>query len=313
MNKLHFLLVIGLLSIFTSCKRGINLDEIKAMEAGAAKESAMCYYENGFVLGQPLQAMEEFEIRSKPNVKIDADIAVNKGDSIIPISLKVIPTEKSEYTMAELHIIRDGKIVAEGWIPIGVFADYIGPFAWTSVLYDWDGWLISIIVFGIFIIGIHRLWLWLYGMIQERRNKPDCTDCDFKFIFFFLASSLALGGMFTYLAFNKEITASLFYNPDITAHWSEYPFVVKLLPFLILFFVITSIGMLVEMIVKMKSGWAILHFIGWFSIGATAIALTVVLSWIIYMLIAAFGAFIVFGLLGGGGSDEYVVVRRSRW
>ncbi|MDR1864713.1 MAG: DUF6261 family protein [Bacteroidales bacterium] len=83
------------------------------------------------------------------------------------------------------------------------------------------------------------------------------------------------------------------YHPDFVRHWSEYPFAVRLLPFLTGLWALSFAGMFVEMVWKMKSGWFLRHFIGGASLGFLSIALVLPASWLIYILLPAIMGFLV--------------------
>lgn len=330
------------ITAFASCKRGINADDILTMEEGASRDSAICYYSFGFYLNQPLQAVDTFSVSKEPyngeksaRNKIDfegktysGDIMVLKGDTLIPTNIFVYHTGKetnilwsykqvaSEVWSIKFKIIRDGKPVDEGWNTYDMhFVKDIAPFAWTAIFHDWDAWVASFIFFGGFLVLIHRLWLWIYRKIQKRRQKPDITRCGLKLHFVFVGFSFLIAVMCIYFAFNASVVSNLYYNPNMIIHWSEYPFVVKLFPFLLLLFVATMVGMFIEMMKKMKSAWFIIHFIGWFALGCFTIGMTLLASWLFYIMICSILPFFIYYLFSNnslakaaaGGSGKSIV------
>ncbi len=304
-------LCLCVLMAFSSCQRGISIDEIAAMEKGAARDSAICYYKFGFYLNQPLQAADTFAIDKEPEASKNlsskvtvgdktyvGDILVNKGDTLIPVAFNVIQGQESEYWSIQLHVIRNGEVAAKGWNVFGpLFIKDVIPFAWTSIFHDWDAWVLSLILFGGFLVLCHRLWLWIYRKIQRRRDRQDITKCGLIFHFVFVGVSFLIAAMCVYFAFNPAALCSMYYNPDIFGHWSEYSLLVKFFPLLLLLFVVTAVAMFLEMMRKMASGWFVIHFIGWFALGCLTIGLTLLASWLLYLIIVSVLPFVIFGLV----------------
>ncbi|MDR1730007.1 MAG: hypothetical protein LBR52_05030 [Prevotellaceae bacterium] len=324
------LLCLCTIAAFSSCKRGLKADDILAIEDKAARDSMICYYLCGFYLNQPLEAADTFAIRKEPytgkqkdfseitvgDKTYSGEILVHKGDTLIPAEIFVYSTgaqynflyghkqRDAEIISVKLKIIRDGKAAAEGWKTYNTFfVKEIAPFAWTAIFGDWDNWVISFIIFGGFLVLVHRLWLWIYRKVQKFRDARDATDSGLKLHFVFVGCCFLIAVMCVYLAFNTAVLSSLYFNPDIFAHWSEYPFVVKLFPFLILITAVSAAGMFIEMMKKMKSPWFIIHFIGWFALGCLIIGLTLLTSWLLYILILAALPFVFFLFKGGGGGS----------
>ena len=276
MNKL--LCLVALFGVITSCERGIDLKEIEAMKAGAVKDSALLYYHHGLQIGEPLQAMQDFELREKPT-EGDSDIAVNKGDTLIPTGIMTPPKGS---IMVKMKAIRGGKIVAEGWKRAGSrFAEDVGPLAWSALFFNWSDWSLSLLILCILVIVLHRGWKWLYVMIQNRRRKSLCTNCRLKFKPFYYISASFAAFILAYIACRGGVASSLYYHPDIFAHWSEYPFIVKLLPIAVALLTVAIVGLFIEMIVKMKSVWIPIPFIGTLARGVVMIvALVMLFQWI---------------------------------
>lgn len=133
----------------------------------------------------------------------------------------------------------------------------------------------------------------------------------------------ALVGLFVfYVDYNEDLVNSLKFNPDFFAHFSEYPFLLKLLPLMVLLWLASTIGMLWEMIKKFRTLWLIIYFPGIWSIGFLIITLVFATSWLIYFILPTVVIFAIMALTkdssfvkameSGGGSGKRTIGYNSQ-
>jgi hypothetical protein len=174
---------------------------------------------------------------------------------------------------------------------------------------SWKVWIAWFIILGGLIVLAHRL-----GFVRPHRkeieesNEPDETKGIFTYVFTLFG--FLLGIVFIYFYFNPSEIASLYFNPNIFAHWSEYAPIVKSFPFLLILFVASAVGMFFEMKKKMSHiGLVIIHFIGWLAMGffvmGTILFVAISLyALFMFLLPAAYFLLGGFGKGGGGGGGK---------
>ncbi len=323
-------------TLFTSCYRQLKIKDIKAIENTEERISTWCYYYNGYYLQQPLKARTNFLLnkhhyetgvdRKLPEQYIGdeflglGDFIVLAGDTLIPLDyvwctngktssvfLDRPFAPKNEWVETKFQVIRDGKVAGEGWKGFRgtISGKYLEPYAWTRIFADWKGWMAGLIFFGGFFALIHRIGLKIYRKKKRKKGEVDITK-GMYFPFIYVIFALLLGGLFIYLFFNPSEAASLYYNPNIIKHWSEYALVVKSLPFLLTFLILSAIIMFFEMKKKMKSFGFIFHYIGWLATGLFFLGMMLLSGLTVYALFIFILPFIaiMFSKGFGGGSSQ---------
>ncbi len=91
--------------------------------------------------------------------------------------------------------------------------------------------------------------------------------------------------MYFFIDFSKPLTYALRFNPDFFAHWSEYPLIVKMLPFIGGLWIIMGIAMLFEMIIKYRTLWLIIYYPAKIAIGVLIVSAVILASWLIYIIL----------------------------
>lgn len=347
MKRNRFFILLALIGLsttmmFTSCKRQLKRVDIRTIESTEEQNSMWCYFYNGYYLNQPLKARQNFLLDNEhyqKDVKRDSqkqylgeeflgygDFIVLKGDRVIPIEIvrcsKYKPTntvfdapfsKKDDWIETKFQVVRDGKVVGEGWQDFRLVRSsyYLAPFTWTVMFGNWKSWIAWFIILGGLIVLVHRLMLRSHRRDLERNNEPDETK-GMYLPYIYTAFSFLLGIVFIYLYFCPSEVASLYFNPNIFAHWSEYATMVKAFPFLLILFIATAVGMFFEMNNKMPDiGAVILHFIGWLAMGFfvmgailfLAISLYALFLFLLPLAILLFGGSIS-GSGGGGGGGK---------
>lgn len=326
------------LLLFSSCERGINYAEIEAMPDGAAKDSAMLYYYQGLQAGDKVRVEKSTDpernvaederipiyLISSPDIKRNEKniCQVFRGDTLqilgeyrrdISRGKFMQKTDYSEYV--KVRAIKNGKSSGEGWIYIAGLEPL--QHNWAYVFYHSDDTVALLFIFGGLLLVFYLLWKLIYWIIEGKIRKKDCFWQGKKIYFkavYLLMSALA-GLVIFYVTFNDALVNSLKFNPDFFAHFSEYPFLLKLLPVVTLLWLASAIGMLCEMINKFRTFWLIVYFPGIWSIGWLIISLVFVTGWLIYIILPTVIIFIIMifagktddatgGVLSGGGNKK---------
>jgi hypothetical protein len=341
----YALLYFCVLILSTSCKRGINIDAIEAMGKGAAKDSAMLYYYLGLKPGDrvriekstrpeydamqdanlPLYLTTSPEIKRDKNLKVLNQVCqVFRGDTLQVVGEynqsewnKEFMQKQNYSRFVKVRAVKNGKIAGEGWF----YANGLLPLQhnWAVVFYQPVDVLAVLFIFGSLILVVYLLWKLIYWLIEDKIRKKDCFWQDEKIYFkaAYLIMSTLVGLMVFYVDYNDELVNSLKFNPNFFAHFSEYPFLLKLLPAIALLWVVSTVGMLWEMIKKFHTLWLIIYFPGIWSIGFLLVALVFAVSWLIYLILPMVVGFVIMmfaskaddatgGLIskGGGGSKK---------
>ena len=313
------------ISVLCSCQRGIDITKIEAMPEGAAKDSAMLYYYQGvrpgdFVIVKKSTKDELNEINdsaipiyltTSAEVKRDQDLNVTnkvcqifRGDTLQIVGGydKSLSREKfmkkTDYSHAVIvKAIKNGKTVGEGWCDAGMFNPL--QHNWAIVFYQPQDVLALLFIFGGAFFLVFLLWKLIYWLVVSKIRKNVCFYQRDKIYFkaIYLIVSALVGLFIFYVDYNEDLVSSLKFNPDFFAHFSEYPFMLKLLPLMILLWIASTIGMLWEMIKKFKTWWLIIYFPGIWSIGFLIIALIFATSWLIYFILPTVVAFAIMALV----------------
>jgi hypothetical protein len=315
------------------------------MSEGAAKDSAMLYYCLGLRSGDRVRveksAKPEYDsirdvnhplyLTTSPEIKRDKDLKVLnrvcrvfRGDTLQIVGEyrqnkwnKKFMQKQNYSRFVKVRAVKNGKIAGEGWF----HADGLLPLQhnWAVVFYQPGDVLALLFVFGGFILAVYLLWKLIYRLIERKIRKKDCfwQDKKIRFKAVYLMMSILAGLMVFYVDYNDELVNSLKFNPDFFAHFSEYPFLLKLLPAVALLWVASTVGMLWEMIKKFRTLWLIIYFPGIWSIGFLLVALVFAASWLIYFILPTVVGFVIMifagkaddatgGLIskGGGGSKK---------
>ena len=269
------------ISVLCSCQRGIDITKIEAMPEGAAKDSAMLYYYQGvrpgdFVIVKKSTKDELNEINdsaipiyltTSAEVKRDQDLNVTnkvcqifRGDTLQIVGGydKSLSREKfmqkTDYSHAVIvKAIKNGKTVGEGWCDAGMFNPL--QHNWAIVFYQPQDVLALLFIFGGAFFLVFLLWKLIYWLVVSKIRKNVCFYQRDKIYFkaIYLIVSALVGLFIFYVDYNEDLVSSLKFNPDFFAHFSEYPFMLKLLPLMILLWIASTIGMLWEMIKKFKT------------------------------------------------------------
>jgi hypothetical protein len=283
------------------------------MSPGAAQDSARLHYDYGMTMGEQLVVYPHGKIvdfglykRAQTLAQdeyVEPDIQLAFGDTIVPVAYRSFSFESDRgngvktrtANLIQFDLIKNGKVSATGW---STYEPEYAPMKWTRFLGDYVALIIVLTVVGFAFAIIYWLWLWIYRKIQDWRGREDVTDEDiwFKYIYVFL--SLALSLLCVYLVHNEEEALNIYYHPDMFAHWSEYATLTKFIPFVVMLWLVSIVAMGVEMLVKMRSIWFIMTYIGWLFIGFLIIGLTLIASWIIYIMLPSVLAFLVVMLFG---------------
>ena len=312
------------ISVLCSCQRGIDITKIEAMPEGAAKDSAMLYYYQGvrpgdFVTVKKSTKDELNEINdsaipiyltTSAEVKRDQDLNVTnkvcqifRGDTLQIVGGydKSLSREKfmqkTDYSHAVIvKAIKNGKTVGEGWCDAGMFNPL--QHNWAIVFYQPQDVLALLFIFGGAFFLVFLLWKLIYWLVVSKIRKNVCFYQRDKIYFkaIYLIVSALVGLFIFYVDYNEDLVSSLKFNPDFFAHFSEYPFMLKLLPLMILLWIASTIGMMWEMIKKFKTWWLI-YFPGIWSIGFLIIALIFATSWLIYFILPTVVAFAIMALV----------------
>ena len=313
------------ISVLCSCQRGIDITKIEAMPEGAAKDSAMLYYYQGvrpgdFVTVKKSTKDELNEINdsaipiyltTSAEVKRDQDLNVTnkvcqifRGDTLQIVGGydKSLSREKfmqkTDYSHAVIvKAIKNGKTVGEGWCDAGMFNPL--QHNWAIVFYQPQDVLALLFIFGGAFFLVFLLWKLIYWLVVSKIRKNVCFYQRDKIYFkaIYLIVSALVGLFIFYVDYNEDLVSSLKFNPDFFAHFSEYPFMLKLLPLMILLWIASTIGMLWEMIKKFNTWWLIIYFPGIWSIGFLIIALIFATSWLIYFILPTVVAFAIMALV----------------
>jgi len=324
-------------TIFSSCKKGVNLEKIAAMEEGVAKDSAMLYYYQGLKAGDLVRMMyysdpeknamndtvapqylttspkDIVKARTDKNYKEQKKVCrVFYGDTLqilggysrICYEKNIIQRDKyDEYV--KVRAIKNGRTAGEGWF----FAGFLKPLKhnWAVVFYAaGDDVVPMMIVYSLIILAAFGLWKLIHWLIVDKMCDDECFWKDEELLFkkVYLIMSGLVGLMIFYVHFNDELVNSLKFNPDFFVHFSEYPFLLKLLPLVVLLWLASAIAMLWEMITEFRTGWVIVYFPGILSIGFLVIALTFIASWLIYAIIPVIIYLLFTGESSGSGSSS---------
>ena len=313
------------ISVLCSCQRGIDITKIEAMPEGAAKDSAMLYYYQGvrpgdFVIVKKSTKDELNEINdsaipiyltTSAEVKRDQDLNVTnkvcqifRGDTLQIVGGydKSLSREKfmqkTDYSHAVIvKAIKNGKTVGEGWCDAGMFNPL--QHNWAIVFYQPQDVLALLFIFGGAFFLVFLLWKLIYWLVVSKIRKNVCFYQRDKIYFkaIYLIVSALVGLFIFYVDYNEDLVSSLKFNPDFFAHFSEYPFMLKLLPLMILLWIASTIGMLWEMIKIFKTWWLIIYFPGIWSIGFLIIALIFATSWLIYFILPTVVTFAIMALV----------------
>ena len=206
--------------------------------------------------------------------------------------------QKTDYSHAVIvKAIKNGKTVGEGWCDAGMFNPL--QHNWAIVFYQPQDVLALLFIFGGAFFLVFLLWKLIYWLVVSKIRKNVCFYQRDKIYFkaIYLIVSALVGLFIFYVDYNEDLVSSLKFNPDFFAHFSEYPFMLKLLPLMILLWIASTIGMLWKMIKKFKTWWLIIYFPGIWSIGFLIIALIFATSWLIYFILPTVVAFAIMALV----------------
>lgn len=331
-SKVFFFLGLFALAVaIASCNRGIDKDTILAMPDGASKDSALLYYHTGLTKGTMLVAVDTFYVNTiaessfkknrKESVKIagsDYQLAVDdfRGPQVLPgDSLLILGgfkqtaikkgTLKKDYLQSfiQIRIFRNGKKIADGWNHNKEFymASPKASTFWNTFFSNNTAELIlNLLFFSLAFVIIFGIWKFIFKRISD----PFWDDSTIitKRIYYFL--SILLAFFFFLLKLDDSLFISLHYEPNFFAHWSEYPFFLKCMPFIFGFWILSIPSMLVEMIRKYSTLWLILYYPGVLSVGALFIGLIMLVSGLVYVALPSIIAFAVLAAISGGGSGS---------
>ncbi len=342
--KTTILLFLGIL-VLCSCQRGIDIAKIEAMPESAAKDSAMLYYYQGIKIGElvtvkkstkpemnllndsisPIYLTTSAEIERDENLNVKNPVCqVLRGDTLQVVGgySRELSREKfmqkTDYSHAvRVKAIKNGKIIGEGWCDANIFSPV--QHNWAIVFYQPVDVLALFFIFGGAIFMVFLLWKLIYWLIESKIRKRYCFYQGEKIYFksIYLIVSALVGLFVFYVDYNDDLVNSLKFNPNFFAHFSEYPFMLKLLPFIISLWVASTVGMLWEMIKKFRTLWLIIYFPGIWSIGFLIIALVFAASWLIYFILPTVVIFAIMALvkdssfvkvMGKSGSSEKPIV-----
>lgn len=317
-------LFLGIL-ILASCKRGIDINAIEAMPEGTDKTAAMLYYYQGLRKGDtitveksskpkensamdlnaPIYLTTSPEIKRDVNLKVlNAVCQVFRGDTLVVLGEfernvwggGFMKKANSSESIKVTHI-KNGKPNKDGWFYAGL-ATPLDP-NWAYVFYDADGTAALLVIFGGMLLVVYLLWKLIYWIVQCKIRRREAFYEDVKIYFkpiYFILSAI-VGLIVFYVDYNNDIVNSLKFNPNFLVHFSEYPFLLKLLPLVLLLWVVSSVGMLWEMIKKYKTWWLIIYFPGTWSIGLVLIGLVFAAGWMIYFILPTVVTFAIMALV----------------
>jgi hypothetical protein len=300
------------------------------MGNGAAKDSARLYYYLGLRQGDWVtvekstrpemnllhDSLTPHYLTTTPEIKRDKNLKVLnrvcqvfRGDTlqIVGDYKREVAREKfmqkTGYSNCiKVKAIKNGKTAGEGWC----YADCFNPLPhnWAIIFYQPVDVLALLFIFGGIIVVFYLLWKLVYWLIVDKIRKKECFWQERKIYFkaVYLIMSLLVGLMIFYVNFNEELVYSLKFNPDFFAHFSEYPFLLKLLPLVSLLWIGSATGMCIEMIKKFRTLWLIIYFPGTWSIGFLLITLVFAASWLIYIILPTVAVFII--MMFAGKADD---------
>lgn len=324
------LFVVGL--ALSSCRRGGDLEAVKGMPEGSAKDTAMLYYYYGLKQGYVLVATDSFYINTQPksqfsgkkeirpeykgikNYEMPVDdyrgARVFAGDTLEVLGgfKREVMKNKKERDFVQVRIIRDGKKVADGWNWHHISQMKLPYTAWSSI-FSSNGVermenIMSIILIALAVVVVYGLWKLVYWIIVDKIRSDDCfwqrSTIVTKALYYIAA--LLVGFLYFLIDLNEPMTYALRFNPDFFAHWAEYPLYVKMLPFVAGLWGISAVGMLAEMIRKFNTPWLIIYYPGVLAIGLLIVAGVIMASWLIYILLPTIIAVVV--TMFAGGADN---------
>lgn len=311
--KTTFICVCALFSL-SSCQRGINLEAIQDMKNGPAKDSALLYYYYGLKPGYLVVATDSFYINTQAKSKFsgkkekitykgikDFEMAVDdyrgarvrQGDTLQILGgfHREILKNGKDCDFIQVRLIKNGKTVADGWNWFHISQMALPYTTWTSI-FSSDSTermenILSFIIIALGIIVLYLVWKLIYWIIVKKIRKEICfwQYSKAKTVPFYYLSSVLVGLMYFFIDFSKPLTYALRFNPDFFAHWSEYPLIVKMLPFIGGLWIIMSIAMLFEMIIKYRTLWLIIYYPAKIAIGVLIVSAVILASWLIYIIL----------------------------
>ncbi|GAB1415970.1 hypothetical protein MASR2M117_13760 [Paludibacter sp.] len=322
---------IALFISFSSCKRAINVDEINAMSVGAQKDSASLYYNTGLQKGDMLIAVDTFylntqaksEYKGKKEVRPGDDFewAVDEyrgariftGDTLMVVGgyrhevfENVKKAMHAKYrSFVQVERIENGKQTAKGWT-VGQhdLCRLVQPDApvWWSYFFHVSSsdFMVNLIVLSLFVVLIALVWRLIYWLIIRFIVKSAVFWKQASIISqsLFLILSAALAVLVFFIRIDDPLIISLRFNPDFFAHWAEYPLFIKILPFVLGFWILSAIAMAWEMAVKFKSWWLLIYYPGKLALGCLIVGLVILAGWLIYIILPGIIALVVIMMMG---------------
>lgn len=326
LSKITFICLCSILS-FSSCKRGINLETIQNMENGSAKDSALLYYYYGLKPGYLLVATDSFYINTQPKSQFsgkkekivykgikDFEMAVDDyrgarvraGDTLQIMGgfKNEVMKNGKERDFIQVRLIKNGKKVADGWNWFHISQMALPYTTWTSIFSsnatERMENILTIITLALGVIALYLLWKLIYWIIVKKIRKGFCFwqyPKAFTIPLYYLASVL-VGLMYFFIDFNEPLTYALRFNPDFFAHWSEYPLLLKMLPFVLGLWFITAIAMLIEVIAKYRTLWLLIYYPGKIAVGVLIVSAVIMASWLIYIILPSVIAMVAVMMFG---------------
>ncbi len=304
-------------AFFASCNRGITRDQILAMPDGPVKDSTLLYYHTGMVKGQMVVPVDTFFLssRAKPEYKDGVNLyqsaKVVPGDSLMLLGgINQTITKKGNFrknlvnTAIQLRLFRDGHKVADGWLLYNEssLANPKASSLWNIIFSSISiNMLLTLFVFALAVAIVYWIWKFIYKRVTDPFWEDSSILC--QTIYFILSAAVAV--IYFFIKLDDSLLMFLRFNPDFFAHWSQYPILVKVAPFVVGLWLLSIIGMLWEMICKYSTLWLLIYFPGKLSLGVLIIVLMMMVSNIILLALPTIiGIIVVICISGVGGATS---------
>lgn len=331
--RLSFKLIacIALFLSLASCKRGINIDEINSMPEGIQKDSAFLYYYTGLKKGDMLIATDTFyintkaksEYKDKKEVRPGSDFQwsvdeyrgarIFTGDTLMVVGgykhqifKHVKKATASKYQgFVQVERIQNGEVTAKGWT-VGQhnLCKLVQPDTpvWWSYFFNVSSadFLVTLIFLSLFVVLIALFWRLIYWLVIRFLVKSEVFWKQSSIVsqYVFLISSATLALLVFFIQTDDPLIISLRFNPDFFAHWSEYPLFLKIVPFVLVIWVLSAIAMAWEMAAKFRTWWLLIYYPGKLALGCLIVGLVIVAGWVIYLILPGVIAFVVIMIMG---------------
>lgn len=336
-TRLFILLILSAFFMLSleSCKRGISVDEINAMQNGAQRDSATLYYFTGLQKGNLLIVTDNFYINTQAKSEFKGKKEIRPGDDYeYPVdeyrgaqifagdTLLVVggykhqvfdnakKTSATKYRgFVQIERISNGKVNATGWVvgqhDLCKLKAPKTPEWWLYVFNVASADLIaSTIIVSLFFVILTLIWQLVYKLVIKFFVKSEVfwKRASIATQYIFLISSAALAILLFLIQLNDALTISLRFNVNFFSHWSEYPLFLKFVPFVLGIWLISGIGMLWEMIAKFGTWWLVIYYPGKVALGMLVVGLVMVAGWLIYFIIP--GVIALLAIMMMGKTDE---------